>query len=274
MKDAAPWLAGLSRREMHAAAAHERQAQRAAGGAVAYRAPADRPRQRRNAEESMAPARVTSRIRDLSLRASDDAAGLLVFDGYASVTDAAYEMWDMFGPYTEKVTPGAFGTTLAREDLDTPLVLQHQDLRRIARTTNGSLELAEDDHGLRVLAPKLDPNDRDVDYIVPKLRSGLIDEMSFKFGITRGSWSPDWMEYHIEEVDIHRGDVAIVGYGASPHTAGSGLRSGVDVDAVLRGLDDDTAKAALAALTARLSAPASQAKRALITDEDVRLRVI
>jgi HK97 family phage prohead protease len=267
----APWLAGLSRREMYAAAAHERQAQRAAGAAVAYRAPADRPRQRRNAEESTAPARVTSRIRDLSLRASDDGAGLLIFDGYASVTDAAYEMWDMFGPYTEKVTPGAFGTTLARSDLDTPLVLQHQDLRRIARTTNGSLDLSEDDNGLRVLAPKLDPADRDVDYIVPKLRSGLIDEMSFKFSITRGSWSPDWMEYHIEEVDIHRGDVAIVGYGANPHTTGAGLRAAADPLDVVRELDDEQARAAYETLRARLTPTTS---RALITDEDTRLRVI
>jgi hypothetical protein len=33
------------------------------------------------------------------------------------------------------------------------------------------------------------------------------------------------MEYHIHAVDIDRGDVSIVGYGANPHTAGAGLRS-------------------------------------------------
>lgn len=264
-----PWLAGLSRREMFAAAAHERQSQRRVNGTGGYRAPADRPRQRRNAEDSTAPARVTSRIRDLSVRANNDDSGLLVFDGYASVTEASYDMWDMFGPYTEQVMTGAFGVTLARADLDTPLVLQHQDLRRIARTTNGSLELTEDDNGLRVLAPKLDPADRDVDYIVPKLRSGLIDEMSFKFAITRGSWSPDWMEYHIEEVDIHRGDVAIVGYGANPHTAGAGLRAAADPLDVVRELDDDQARAAYEALRARF---APQTARVVITEEDTRLR--
>lgn len=270
MKDA-PWLAGLSRRDMYPAAAQERQSKNPVQGMCGYRAPADRPRQRRNAEDSTAPARVTSRVRGLDVRASDDTSGLLTYEGWASVTDASYEMWDMFGPYTEKVSPGAFATTLARADLDVPLVLQHQDLRRIARTTNGSLDLAEDENGLHVLAPKLDPQDRDVDYIVPKLRSGLIDEMSFKFSIVRGSWSPDWLEYHIEEVDIHRGDVAIVGYGANPHTTGSGLRSTADPLDLVRQFDDDQARAAFETLRARLAPTAS---RSLITDEDTRLRVI
>jgi hypothetical protein len=61
--------------------------------------------------------------------------------------------------------------------------------------------------------------------ITPMLRSGLIDEMSFRFMITSGRWSDDWAEYHIHAVDIHRGDVAIVGYGANPLTAGAGLRA-------------------------------------------------
>ncbi|MDX8050409.1 HK97 family phage prohead protease [Lentzea sp. BCCO 10_0798] len=261
------WLTGRAGRELYAGAAKRRPDLADAG----YRARADRPSRRRCAEDEQSPARVSVRVRDLQVREAGTTG--LQFRGYASVTEAGYEMWDWAGPYTELVSVGAFGATLARGDLDVPLVLQHEDLRRIARTTNGSLHLAEDDHGLLVEAD-LDGDDLDVQYIVPKLRSGLIDEMSFKFRINSGQWSPDWMEYHINEVDIHRGDVAIVGYGASPHTAGSGLRSGVDVDAVLRGLDDEQAKAALAALTARLGAPAPQVKRALITDEDTRLRVL
>jgi HK97 family phage prohead protease len=181
-------------------------------------------------------------------------------------------MWDAFGPYTEVVSAGAGAESLARADLDVPLVLQHQDLRRIARTTNGSLLLEESDAGLRVLAPALDPEDQDVAYIVPKLRAGLIDEMSFKFRIGAGTWSPDYTEYRIQAYDIHRGDVAIVGYGANPHTAGSGLRAEADPLALVRDLDDEQARAALDVLTARLR-PAPT-PRALITDEDTRLRVL
>src|SRR4030095_7195825 len=104
--------------------------------------------------------------------------GALQFYGMASVYERGYEMYDFFGPYTEVVSAGAASDSLARADLDVPLVLQHQDLRRIARTTNGSLILSETDDRMHVHAPELDPTDLDVQYIVPKLRSGLIDEMS------------------------------------------------------------------------------------------------
>ncbi|MGW4476800.1 HK97 family phage prohead protease, partial [Nonomuraea sp. NPDC004354] len=69
-----------------------------------------------------------------------------------------------------------------------------------------------------VRAPALDLADHDVSYILPKLRSGLIDEMSFAFRIDSGQWSPDYTEYRITRYDIHRGDVAIVGWGANPFT--------------------------------------------------------
>lgn len=252
------------------AAATARAGQSNVDGERGYRAPADRPTRRRCAEEDTAPARVSVRVRDLEIREAGSTG--LQFRGYASVTDAGYEMWDMFGPYTELVSPGAFAASLAQSDLDVPLVLQHQDLRRIARTTNGTLQLVEDDDGLLVEAD-LDPQDRDVDYIVPKLRSGLIDEMSFKFRITSGQWSPDWMEYHINNVDIHRGDVAIVGYGANPHTAGAGLRA-ADPAELIRSLTDEQARAALAVLNARLAPARPQTPRAVITDEDTRLRVL
>ncbi len=158
----------------------------------------------------------------VTTRASDSSS-TLVFTGHASVTETPYEMYDWFGPYTEIVSEGAFDETLNRSGLDVPLVLGHDQMRRIARTTNGTLTLAMDADGLAVTA-ELDPEDRDVQYIVPKLRSGLVDEMSFAFRINRGMWSPDYTEYRIEEVDIHRGDVAIVGYGANPFTDG-GMRS-------------------------------------------------
>ena len=189
------------------------------------RASADRPSQRRSGEHPDAPCRAITRS-PLAIREAAEGGGL-TFDGYASVTDRGYEMWDYFGPFTEKVSPGAFAPSLARVDLDVPLVLAHDSLRRIARTTTDSLQLEEDETGLRTIAPDLDPTDADVAYIVPKIRAGLIDEMSFRFRIVRGEWSADWTEYHIEEADIHRGDVAIVGYGANPYTSGQ-LRSVVE----------------------------------------------
>lgn len=193
------------------------------------RAPGDRPSQRRCDDEPGALAVVRAHAPMLELRESSAGSGLLHFTGFASVYNRGYTMWDMFGPYTEQVDSGAGAVSLAQEGLDTPFVLAHDSLRRIARTTNGSLNLSEstvgEDEGLLVDAPDLNRADADVAYIAPKLESGLIDEMSFRFRIDSGQWSPDWTEYHIQQYDIHRGDVAIVGYGANPHTQGAGLRS-------------------------------------------------
>lgn len=170
-------------------------------------------------------ARTQVEVRDL-----DGTEGPLVFDGFASVTGQAYRMWDAFGEYREIVHVGSFTETLAQPGLDVPLVIDHVSSRRIARTVTPAAplllsEVTEGDRtGLHVLAPNLDRSDPDVAYIVPKLRSGLIDEMSFRFLITSGRWSDDWTEFHIHAVDIDRGDVAIVGYGANPLTTGAGLR--------------------------------------------------
>lgn len=192
--------------------------------AEGVRAPADRPSKRRAAEDGHLPIAVV-RAKRIEFREAGEDGNSLDFEGFASVYDTGYEMWDLYGPYVEQVRSGAGAVTLARADLDVPLVLSHDSMRRIARTTNDSLTLTEETvdgiSGLLVRAPGLDPNDADVAYIAPKLRAGLIDEMSFRFRITSGEWSPDWTEYHIKEYDIHRGDVAIVGYGANPHTSGA-----------------------------------------------------
>lgn len=233
---------------------------------------ADRPSQRRCAREAGTRPWVTARAARMDLRAADGGGDALRFEGYATVYEAGYEMWDWAGPYTEIVSAGAGSASLARPDLDVPLVLQHAALRRIARTTTGTLELSEDDTGLLSIAPALDPQDQDVAYIAPKLRAGLIDEMSFMFRITRGQWSPDYTEYRINEYDIHRGDVAIVAYGANPATAGAGLRA-ADLDELLRDLDEATARRALAVLRSRVEplAPARRLASELLTVADTHL---
>jgi Escherichia/Staphylococcus phage prohead protease len=202
------------------------RAEAAQARAASVRQRADRPSQRRSSAETDEGGPRLAHVRaaaTLEIRAGADSSALLDFRGHASVTETPYEMYDWYGPYTEVVSAGAFDSTLGRSGLDVPLVLGHDQMRRIARTTNDTLRLSMDEEGLLVEAD-LDPTDLDVQYIAPKLRSGLIDEMSFAFRITRGVWSPDYTEYRIDEVEIHRGDVAIVGYGANPYTD-SGLRA-------------------------------------------------
>jgi phage head maturation protease len=215
-------------------------AEAARNRAAAVAARSDRPSQRRCAEVAGSLPLLRTRA-TIQLRAASDGS-TLHFAGCASAYEQPYEMWDMFGPYTEIVSAGAGAQSLANPDLDVPLVLQHESLRRIARTTNGTLTLSEGDfetddgtlQGLICEAPALDRTDVDVAYIEPKIRAGLIDEMSFRFSITSGQWSPDYMEYRINGYDIHRGDVAIVGYGANPATVAqlraAGDAAGIKVD--------------------------------------------
>lgn len=197
---------------------------------------ADRPSQRRSADDGWANyTRATPA--DIQFRAAAT-ADRLHFTGHATTYERGYEMWDWAGPYTEIVSAGAGEKSLKTPALDVPLVLNHDSLRRIATTLTGTLSLSEEDAGLLVDAPELDQGDHDVAYIAPKLRSQMVTEMSFRFRILRGQWSPDYTEYRIEEYDIHRGDVAIVGYGANPTTDGA-LRSVAPEVAVkrLRGAD-------------------------------------
>lgn len=204
-----------------------RDAAEARRSAVAARV--DRPVQRSNQEALGGSARMFAKVRDISLREvenpddTDESLPVYTeFRGVASVTETPYEMYDWYGPYNEVMESGAFADSLARADLDTPLVIGHDQIRRIARTLNGTLDLSETDEGLVTVA-RMDPADKDVEYISPKMASGLIDEMSFAFRITAGIWSPDYTEFRIKSVDIHRGDVSIVGYGANPYTS-AGVR--------------------------------------------------
>lgn len=184
----------------------------------AVAAPADRPSQRRCAPDagSLSVARITSPR--MVIRASEDKPEELRFSGYATVTEVGYEMYDMYGPYTEVVSREAPALALASNP-DVSLVLNHRGVT-LARTLSGTLQLSADEVGLLADA-SMDgrmPSVQDVQFALAR---GDLTEMSFKFRITQGQWSPDYTEYRIERFDIDRGDVSIVNFGANPHTFGS-----------------------------------------------------
>lgn len=165
--------------------------------------------------------------------------------GIASVVDTPYEMYDMFGPYEEVVERGAFTETLARDDLDVAFLLNHRGVT-MARTTNDSLQLGMTSEGLGVDA-WLNPKRQDVKDLVIAIDDGHIDQMSFAFMLEEGWWSDDFMTFKISKLDMHRGDVSAVNYGANPYTS-IAARS----QELLAGLDRLPAGAARAAM-ARLS---------------------
>lgn len=112
------------------------------------------------------------------IRADDD--GIKV-SGYAAVFN---QVTDIGGYFREVIAPGAFQDAIGRDDV---LFLVNHDGLPLARTRSGTLELTEDDKGLRINT-QLDPEDPDVMAIVPKMRRGDLDKMSFAFMAEVQEW--------------------------------------------------------------------------------------
>lgn len=190
------------------------------------------------------------RVYPVKLEVRAQANGQATVEGYASVTEQPYEMFDWLGSYTEVVRAGAFTKTLS-ENPQVQLLLNHGGLS-MAYTKAGSLRLAEDSTGLH-MAADLNTSRRDVGDLVLALEDKAVDEMSFAFRVPTGKsmWSPDYDERSILEVDIHRGDVSVVNFGANPATS-VGMRA-QDFDR----LDEGAARELYERLGRRL-APQSQ----------------
>lgn len=145
-----------------------------------------------------------------------DGKQLYRVEGYASTVEQTYLMYDFWGPYDEVIDARAFDATLGR-DPDVAFLLNHRGMT-MARTKAKTLTLSVDEQGLRSEA-FLNPDRVDVRDMVLAINDEAIDEMSFAFRIVRGQWSPDYTEYRILEVDLDRGDVSAVNYGANPNTS-------------------------------------------------------
>jgi hypothetical protein len=142
-------------------------------------------------------------------------------DGYASITGIEYEMWDMFGPYGETVAPTAFDKTLAANP-DVAFLVNHRGLT-MARTVaakgyDPTLLLDADPRGLHMVS-YLNPERTDVSDLLIGIDDQNVTEMSFAFMITDGGWDEEYMHFSIDEVDLDRGDVSAVNYGANPYTS-------------------------------------------------------
>jgi HK97 family phage prohead protease len=145
----------------------------------------------------------------LEWRSSDGAPTL---EGYASTFDQSYNM----GWYEERIAQGAFTKTL-QENPDVRLLINHEGLP-LGRTRSGTLQLSQDSTGLHVRS-MLDPNDPDVQRLMPKIERGDVDQMSFAFGMVRQNWNSDYSQRELTELSLADGDVSIVTYPANPNTS-------------------------------------------------------
>ena len=130
-------------------------------------------------------------------------SGEVRVSGYAAVFG---EETNIGGMFTEEISRGAFKDAIGRDDV--VFLINHEGLP-LARTRSGTLTLEEDERGLYMEA-SLDASDPDVRSIVPKMKRGDLDKMSFAFVPTRQSWddSKEMPKRMIEEAQLY--DVSIV----------------------------------------------------------------
>ena len=150
----------------------------------------------------MAEAEIRALRAPVELRQEDD--GPIRVAGYAAVFN---EETNIGGYFTETIAPGAFTSAIERGD-DVVFLINHEGLP-LARTRSGTLKLTQDDRGLYIES-ELDPSDPDVRAIVPKMKRGDLDKMSFAFMPTKQSWDDrgEMPKRMIEDVQLF--DVAIV----------------------------------------------------------------
>ncbi|MDW3204583.1 MAG: HK97 family phage prohead protease [Alphaproteobacteria bacterium] len=139
--------------------------------------------------------------RPAEIRTAED--GTIRVSGYAAVFG---EEADIAGMFREVIAPGAFRQAIGRDDV--VFVINHDGLP-LARTRSGTLTLREDARGL-FMETELDPEDPDVRSIVPKMKRGDLDKMSFAFRARKQEWddTQDPPLRTVLEVDLF--DVSIV----------------------------------------------------------------
>lgn len=143
----------------------------------------------------------------------------LVFTGCASTVDAPYMMGDWLGDYTEIVRAGAFTQTLSGKP-DVIFCLNHMwDGAPMARTKSGTLRLSATTD--LMVEADIDGTRADVHQVRSAMDAGDLDAMSFAFWVVRQTWSPDYDQRDILEVDLDGGDVSVVTWPANPATTGT-----------------------------------------------------
>ena len=121
------------------------------------------------------------------LRISDADGGGLVIEGHAAVFDSWSETLGGIFPFKEVVRKGAFNESIGKDDIRA--LFNHDPNYVLGRNRAGTLELVEDEVGLRV---RITPPDtswaRDLQ---ASIRRGDITQMSIGFIVEEDKWSTE-----------------------------------------------------------------------------------
>ena len=121
---------------------------------------------------------------DYSVRAVEDETGKRFLEGYASVFNVRSRLiLENREIFYEEIKPGAYENVLQKSGLDVIFTFNHSRDRVLARTTSGTLKLAQDDKGLYFRA-EIDPEVSDAKDLWHRVKRGDISENSFAFRVS------------------------------------------------------------------------------------------
>lgn len=150
-------------------------------------------------------------LQGLEIRAAGDGGPRIV--GYAAVFDKPSV--DL-GGFTEIIRRGAFSKTL-NDGADVRALWNHDPNYVLGRTKSGTLELNEDDTGLRIeISP---PDTQWARDLMETIRRGDVDQMSFGFRTIRDRWQSDQNGVTVRELlEVALYDISPVTFPAYPDT--------------------------------------------------------
>lgn len=209
-------------------------------------------------EDPLASRWITTAPVKLEVRESGASPDEITVQGHAAVFD---NLSHDLGGFRERIAPGAFNDVLAAQP-DVHLVIGHDMTMPLARTANGTLELLEDEQGLRIWA-RVNTQLSYAKDLAEQLRTGLVDQMSFAFTVAEDGdeWVKDDSGAIMRTVRKVAGlyDVSVVAQGAYPQTNVALIRSALRQHNLL-----DSSQDTPGALTV---APELQAGGAVASDE-------
>jgi uncharacterized protein len=167
-------------------------------------------------------------VAEIEVRDGETGDGMS-FTGYAAVFDSPSEPL----PFIERIKPGAFARSLKSRN-EIKLFVNHDMGRVLASRRAGTMQLTEDDRGLRVEAALPDTTDgRDLSVLMQR---GDVNSMSFGFSVPKGGdrWSADGQSRELLSVRLHETSI-VTGFPA--YSASAAFVRSLDALSEKTGLD-------------------------------------
>lgn len=123
----------------------------------------------------------------------------VILDGYVNAVDRESKpILSIKGRFVEKIKPGAFQRSLERR-ANVDLLLNHDKNRKLGSTSEGNLELFEDNIGLRAICTVTDAD------VIEKAKNKQLRGWSFGFYAEKDSWETTENGFEkrtVEELDL------------------------------------------------------------------------